>query len=167
MSQEIFKTEIQDFYGRRTTFAELGLKIKRKLANEAKDDIYDVLVTGANNIRNRMIRSMVNSPKTGKLYHRGKNSKGKEVYHRASSPGNPPRPDNSDLIRSIQMDARYDEVEVGSTITQPNYPWFLEKGTPKMKARPWCEPAFKAYEPDIKRNLMGALRAAAGRLGAK
>ena len=157
MSIEI---EINDFYGRRTSFRELGIKLKRVLVAEAKDDIYDVLVTGGQNIRNRIIRSMRDSPKTGKLYF----IKGKK--HRASAPGNYPRPMNSDLLRSIQMDERSDEVEVGSMITKPNYPMFLEKGTARMAARPWLERSFKAYEPDIKRNLMRALRDAAGRLGA-
>lgn len=163
MSIEI---ELNDFYGRRTSFRELGLRVKRALAKEAKDDIYDVLVTGGQNIRNRIIRSMRDSPKTGKLYFKY-NRGGKAVFYRASSPGNYPRPDSGDLLRSIQMDERVDEVEVGSTITKPNYPLFLEKGTARMAARPWLERSFKAYEPDIKRNLMKALRDAAGRLGAR
>ena len=157
MSIEI---EINDFYGRRTSFRELGIKLKRVLVTEAKDDIYDVLVTGGQNIRNRIIKSIRDSPKTGKLYF----IKGKK--HRASSPGNYPRPSSGDHLRSIQMDERVDEVEVGSTITKPNYPLLLEKGTARMAARPWLERSFKAYEPDIKRNLMRALRDAAGRLGA-
>ena len=162
MSIEI---EINDFYGRRTSFRELGIKLKRVLVTEAKDDIYDVLVTGGQNIRNRIIKSMRDSPKTGKLYFvRMQGSK--RIMHRASSPGNYPRPSSGDLIRSIQMDERIDEVEVGSMITKSNYPMFLEKGTARMAARPWLERSFKAYEPDIKRNLMRALRDAAGRLGA-
>lgn len=159
MSVEI---ELHDFYGRRTSFRELGIKLKRVLVTEAKDDIYDVLVTGGQNIRNRITRSMRDSPKTGKLYF----IKGKK--HQASSKGNYPRPMNSDLLRSIKMDERVvrGEVEVGSMITKKSYPMFLEKGTARMAARPWLERSFKAYEPDIKRNLMRALRDAAGRLGA-
>jgi len=74
---------------------------------EALDAVRFRLVQGANNIRNEMINSMRRTPKTGKRYKRGKR------WHIASSEGNAPAVDTGQLLRSIVMDVRADEVEVG------------------------------------------------------
>lgn len=159
------QAELTDYAGRVFTFSELSAKTKRLLGERAEGAAMAVLVAGANDIRNDIIRSMRDSPATGKLYFRywrsKKTKKGtvkKAVFHRASQPGMPPRPDTGGLLQSIIVDARFAEVEVGSIITNPAYPVFLEKGTDNMDARPWLWPAQAANAPRIKAAMTRALR---------
>lgn len=156
----LFRQELEDFAHRKITFEQVSKRMKRKLVEKSLDRCMDILNEGAINLRNDIILSMRNSPPTGKLYTRT-SKKGHVVRHRASSPGNPPRPDTGALIRSIGIDTHPDYIEVGSRITKPNYPLFLEQGTPKMEARPWLEPAFKKEEPKLKRRLVMVLQRAA------
>ena len=153
----------------RKKFGDLGKKIRKQILNMALDDIRDVISVGVVGIRNTAILSMKNSPATGRLYTGG----GRSKPHIASSPGNPPRPDFGDLISSIVTEDRIDEFEVGSRITDPPYPAILEFGTKDgteggpanefLEARPWLRPAFDKHGPDIKNNIIKAVkRAAAG-----
>jgi hypothetical protein len=134
------EARIVNFENLLSRFQQLPDKMIRALEDE--------LVIGANEIRNRIINSMDTTPKTGRTYRRGKK------FHIASSPGNPPAVDNSNLKGSILMDVRLPgEVEVGSTITEPPYPTYLEEGTSKMKKRPWLEPAVGAVTARIEENI--------------
>lgn len=153
------QAELRDFANRVITFRELGQKTLRVLGNRAETRVMKIMVEGANEIRNDIILGMRNTPKTGKIYGKGyKNPKGKPVMHRASSPGWPPAVDTGDLLRSIIVDARWAEVEVGSIITNPAYPKFLEEGTRNMDARPWLWPAKTRNIPRIKAAMTRALR---------
>lgn len=159
------QSELRDYAGREITFKELGDRAKNLLGRQAVDRVMDILVIGANEMRNDIMRSMRNTRvtsaaagKAGRLYSKGYNKKGKRVMHRASAPGYPPAVDNSDLIRSIIVDARWAEVEVGSIITNPAYPLWLENGTKEMAARPWLEPARRRNDPRIKMAVRRVLR---------
>jgi hypothetical protein len=165
--QTDIRMELMDYAGRKLEFRELSQKTKRLLSDQATGRCMEVLMEGANEIRNEIILSMRNTLRTsklaghgvGKLYSKGyKNKKGKLMMHRASVPGFPPAPDSGDLIRSIIVDARLTEVEVGSTITNPAYPRWLEDGTKRMKARPWLAPAAAKWEPRIKMAMRRVLR---------
>lgn len=154
--------QLVDYASREITFAELGQKAQRVLGAKAHDRALDILVIGANNIRNDVILGMRNSPPMGNLYFRyfksTKKGKKKAVFHRASQPGMPPRPDTGDLLRSIIVDARWAEIEVGSIITNPAYPKWLEEGTKNMDARPWLFPAQTTNVPRIKASMTRMLR---------
>ncbi len=155
------QAQLVDYANRVITFDELGKKALRILGSRAQSMAMDILVAGANDIRNDIIRGMRSSPATGNLYFRGyrKTKKGqKAVFHRASQPGFPPRPDTGDLLRSIIMNARWSEVEVGSIITNPAYPKWLEEGTKRMDARPWLFPAQTTNVPRIKAAMTRMLR---------
>lgn len=102
------------------------------------------LAIGAIDIRNTIIKSMRDTPKTGKHYRRGKGGK----VHITSSPGNPPAIDYGELVRSIMFDLRDMEVEIGSIGGAP-YSVFLEEGTDKMGARPWLAPAVEEHRQSI------------------
>lgn len=115
------------------------------------------LAIGANDIRNTIIKSMRDTPKTGRHYKRGKK------FHIASSPGNPPAIDFGELVRSIVFDVREMEVEVGSEGGAP-YSEFLERGTLKifdesitplerMAPRPWLAPAVEKHHQEIIDNV--------------
>ena len=156
--------DLVNYASQTITFEEVGARTMRFLGQHAQKRLMDALKIGAIEIRNEVVLSMRNSPATGKLYGTGMYRNGtartwrRQIMHRASSPGNPPRPNKGDLIRSIIMDARPTEIEVGSNIKQPAYPKFLEYGTKKMEARPWLDPAVKKIEPQVKANIQQILR---------
>lgn len=109
------------------------------------DAIHFRLVQGANRIRNNMINRMRRTPKTGKRYKRGKR------WHIASSEGNAPAVDTGQLLRSIVMDVRIDEVEVGVRGGAP-YAIFLED--PEILNRPFLTPAIEEEVPEIERKIL-------------
>lgn len=148
-------TELRDFAGRKIMFNDLSKRAQRILGRKNLDKVRDALEDGALSIRNTIITGMRDSPPTGKLYRRGKK------VHRASSPGNFPRVDSGGLVGSIGVDVRHSEVEVGSRITDPAYPIMLEKGTDKMKPRPWLERSFKSRQFKIHNSVMQILRKSA------
>ena len=89
---------------------------------------------------------MRETPKTGRAYKRGKE------IHIASSPGNPPAIDSSELVSRIIASASRDEIEVGAKAGAPHGKW-LEKGTLKMEKRPFLEPALDKHLPEIKHSV--------------
>jgi len=113
-----------------------------KTAVETPDTITRELALGATDIRNTIVMSMRNTPKTGRWYKRGKKK------HRASSPGNPPAIDRGKLVRSIMFNVRDMEVEIGAIGGAP-YAESLEFGTKKMEPRPFLDPAVKKHAPEI------------------
>jgi hypothetical protein len=80
---------------------------------------------------NDLKRSMKNSPKTGRVYRRGRKT------HRASAPGEPPAVDTGDLVKSIRWQRRnhgdLHVVEIGSTKKKSLY---LEMGAAKLSRPP-------------------------------
>ena len=139
----------------KTTLRNLNIskRMQKRLSKKGEDDLLDVLIDGGNDIRNTAIAGMQSSPPTGKLYTGG----GRSAPHRASSPGEFPRVDTGDLLRSIIVEDRINEIEVGSIITDPPYPQWLEDGTDIMEPRPWLAPAITAHEDDIRARAGGAL----------
>jgi len=156
--------ELVDYASREITFDQVSARTLRFLGSISQKRLMRELKIGALEMRNEIVLSMRNSPPTGNLYGTGKYRNGtartwrKQIMHRASAPGNPPRPNTGDLIRSIIMDARPTEIEVGSNILQPAYPKFLEHGTKRMEKRPWLDPAVKKIEPKVKFNIQRILR---------
>lgn len=66
----------------------------------------------------------------------------------ASVAGAPPRRQTGTYSRSVHVEVAVVErsravVTVGTNITDPPYPWFLEFGTSKMAAHPIARPAFE------------------------
>jgi len=141
-------------------FNELSPTI-RKLAKgigefnqDFKNDAEDVLIDGVVKIKNKIIKSMQNTKRRHFAYtvKRG----GKE--HWPSAPNNPPAIDSGDLLKSIQIDVRNMEVEIGSDITKPPYPLYLEFGTKRMTKRPWLNPAVDRGLPDITKNIINRIK---------
>lgn len=99
---------------------------------ELSDAVIKELRRGAVRIQGDVVRSIQNSPPTGKTYQR------RSVSHTASSPGNPPRTDTGRLVSSAHVQPRQDGAEV---VIASNYATFLEYGTRKMAPRPFLEPA--------------------------
>jgi HK97 gp10 family phage protein len=55
------------------------------------------------------------------------------------------------------MDSRRDEIEVGSGISDPPYPEFLEEGTRAMKARPFMKPVVDDLKKELPDKVMSAI----------
>lgn len=71
-------------------------------------------------------------------------SYGKKKHH-PSFAGNPPAPDTGSLMRSVTHSVENENGQavgyVGSILSNPDYPRYLEYGTSKMQPRPWLKTA--------------------------
>lgn len=122
-------------------------RIGRELAKQADkipSTIGRELFIGGNKIRNTIIQSMRSTKRAPWYYTSGKT----RVKHHPSLPYNPPAVDTGELIRSILFDVDHMSMEVGSYGGAPYGKW-LETGTPRMKPRPWLEPAVSEHADDI------------------
>lgn len=114
------------------------------IPKSAIDGLYDVTLQ----LRNEMITSMRNTPRMLKSYKRGR-----KVHH-PSAPGFPPAIDRGDLGNSLVPEKTKDGANIGSIITNPPYPEFLELSTSKMDERPWAEPALDKLSGNIENIVM-------------
>lgn len=86
--------------------------------------------------------SMLNSPASGRVYTRG------GVKHKASSPGNPPRPDTATLLNSM----RWEEVSqlTMDIIAATAYAYWLEFGNDRgLAPRPFMGPMAQKLEQEV------------------
>jgi len=129
-----------------------------RLDAQATKDVQDVINSTAQNIRNTAIRSIKNSPATGRVY---KN-------RTASSEGNPPRTDTGRLSSSIAVKmpekGRVLEVEIGAYV---DYAAHLEYGTRNMGARPFMFPALEQNMKGFLSKMKQALQRGLARAKAK
>lgn len=140
----MIKTE--NFHALQKDLNEIGKKLLDQASKKIQDNVENELIIGANNIRNKIILSMKNTPKTGRQYKRTKSGK----YHTASSPYNPPAIDRGRLIASIIYTSGRWWVEIGGMV---KYYKFLEFGTKKMEPRPSLKPAVEAEWPGITKGI--------------
>lgn len=129
-----------------------------RLDAQATKDVQDVINSTAQNIRNTAIRSIKNSPATGRVY---KN-------RTASAEGNPPRTDTGRLASSIAVKMPEQgnalEAEIGAYV---NYAAHLEYGTRNMGARPFMFPALEQNMKGYVTKMKQALQKAFARAKAK
>jgi HK97 gp10 family phage protein len=81
-------------------------------------------------VRTKIMENMQDTQRASWSYQRGKK------WHFPSAPGNPPAIDGGRLVGSFEIFASKDAVEVGTNVV---YAKFLEKGTGKMKPRPFLK----------------------------
>lgn len=113
------------------------LKINlNKIITKSENHLQGVIQYGVNQVRNEILTSMQQTPKTGKSYARGKKT------HIASEEGNPPAVDTGRLRNSIQMVFKNGGF-TGEVSANTNYAVHLEFGTTKMGARPFMQPALE------------------------
>lgn len=111
-------------------------------------------------VRNEMIRLILTTNKTGKIYRR------RSVEHQASAPGEPPASDIGDLVRSISPPTPYpDRLMVRISVTAA-HARKLEYGTRYMAARPFARPAAANVAPKAKSRILASLQAARFGMGA-
>ncbi len=84
--------------------------------------------------------------------------------HTASAPGEPPKSDSGSLARNIKPSAtKVDGVVVsGEVIVSVVYGGMLERGTSKMKPRPYAKPSFELERPAIQKDAKRAMKKAIG-----
>ena len=111
-------------------------------------------------------KDMVGGSGAGRSYKR----KG-GAYHKASLPGRPPARDSGILLVSVSYTVKKqglkisayvgsdkDKMRKGGSTVDPEYGFYLEKGTKTMAARPWLRPALIKSRPRILKILKKALK---------
>ena len=114
------------------------------LASKAK------LMEAGFHMRNELVKKVQPPPPRTGIHYKGQRQ-------RSSAPGEPPAKQEGDLQRSIlppryKTGAQGGEVHVGS-ISKVGV--FLERGTSKMKARPWFKTTWEQEKSEVKRILGG------------
>lgn len=106
-------------------------------------------------VRNEAIRSILQDPKTGRLYTRG------GVVHQASAAYEAPASDTGRLVSSITADHDYANI-VSKVTARTEYAAYLEFGTQHMEPRPFMRPAVASqlvnFGPTIQAELDFLLR---------
>lgn len=115
------------------------------------------LTKGAIMIVNKA-KELMREPKTGKDY-RGKGKKGKKrakaFKTRSSAPGEAPAVQTGRLRASLAWETPRKLTRlIGSNLKKA---FFLEKGTARMKPRPFLRPAYRRSRARIARLLKGAI----------
>ncbi|WP_020476265.1 HK97-gp10 family putative phage morphogenesis protein [Zavarzinella formosa] len=128
-------------------------RIREAVAAELAAAMY----ASAKKIEAEAKRSIAQGGKTGRLYKRGKN-----VFHRASAPGEAPATDTGLLINSIRGDldrgGLANGVLQGNVTVGVDYGKMLEFGTQKIAPRPFLFPAFEKSKAWIVDRLNAAVR---------
>lgn len=75
--------------------------------------------------------------KTGRMYRRPS-----RAFYQASGPGEPPAIRSGELLRSIGQ-PQFPTLNVGRLVIGAPHARFLERGTPRMAARPFIRPAVR------------------------
>jgi HK97 gp10 family phage protein len=115
----------------------------KSLEKDLEAPFRDVILGGAQLIRSEAVKSIMQGPKTGRIYEKYNPRR----THRASAPGQAPASDTGNLVSQIQVKSTNpDEVTVESGA---NYSKFLEFGTSKILPRPFLFPATERSRPKI------------------
>jgi len=135
------------------TFANKELQKLAQKSPVLKKELNAAISDSAFLIENKAKHRIQRGPKTGRLYKRGKK------YHRASAPGESPATDKGFLVRSIHTNrnSKALSAEIGSNL---KYAPYSERGTIKMKPRPWLEPSLRESVPQIEKLISKAIERA-------
>lgn len=125
------------------------------------------IVAITDEIAQRMLRAVIfmqnevkltlTGTRHGRRYRIGKSARGKKIkrvrYHIASAPGEPPAVLYGRLRNSIKFELRTKGLRsiegiVGSKLDKAVW---LEKGTKRIKPRPFLEPTFKKNQNELKK----------------
>lgn len=100
------------------------------------------VVAGANLVRNEVIRLIMETEKTGRLYRR------RGVVHQASAPGEAPAVDTANHIRNITIEVDVQKLSA-SVVSSAAYAAALEFGTPNMVERPHMRRALSSMRDQV------------------
>lgn len=141
------------------TAADLGVQFKA-LDEEYTQRTLRALDAAGLIVQNAARRSIVDGPKSGRLYKRG------SVVHRASAPGQPPANDTGRLLGTIVY--RVLGLQLAVEITAGTiYAKFLEFGTRKMEPRPFMNPALTNNLDKVRAVMRAVLSTPVRRINAR
>ena len=134
------------------------IKDMKKLSAETRGKVEEVFTAHVSALHADIVDNMTNTQTNPDVAYFKSN---KRIPHHPSLPYNAPAVDTGALRRSIsekvESDAYSVSAEIGSTLSNPPYPVYLEYGTTRMSPRPWLGPAVKARESELNENLRGVL----------
>jgi hypothetical protein len=133
----------------KVTIGDKATPALRKLRKAIPPSLKKTIESIAKDVRNTAMASML-QPKHGIVYR-----KGTLTEHRASAPGEAPASDTGDLLNSITVASRRNYTDVGS---EKLHGLFMEKGTKRVKKRPYLAPALKKHAPKLERVLLAELK---------
>lgn len=126
-------------------------KTKKQLKSNIGQAVADVCLKVQNECQMGMTNTNVNNAV----------SYGKRKHH-PSLPNEYPAVDYGDLRRSITIEVEENDDtakgRVGSVITNPPYPTYLEYGTSKMRPRPWLRPSVEKNEEFTRKRFEKAMK---------
>ena len=118
--------------------------------------VFRGVIKGTEALKTRMVERIMQPPKTGLLYPRGKGR-----MHQASAPGQSPANDYGNLVKSITTNYNEPKLE-GNVNIGAEYGHRLEYGfvgvdsigrTYDMPARPFARPALEETTPVIRQSI--------------
>jgi hypothetical protein len=100
------------------------------------------LIIAANDVRNEILRRILQTAKTGKVYIR------RGIEHQASAPGEAPASDTGTLARNItvMVDPQALTAKINSGAA---HSWYLEFGTLTIEPRPHLRVSLAAQKDNI------------------
>jgi hypothetical protein len=127
--------------------------------------LVEVAMTKATIFTQGVTKEMIGGVGKGRLYRRGKGGK---KSHRASAPGDPPARDTGILANSVTFEVKregsmiigrvgpdIDKIKSQKPRTDPDYGFWLDKGTKKIARRPWLLPSRIKAESTIQKIFKG------------
>lgn len=131
---------------------ELSYTIFSQLADKLAKEIDEVCETTAWRVVTAAKISIMNPPKSGRVYQRGKRA------HQASAPGEAPATDVGNLVNSVML---YKTATADWLINwNAEYAAALEYGTPRILPRPFLRPAVEGQRWRFYAAIAAALRPA-------
>lgn len=100
------------------------------------------ITAAANLVRNEVLRLILETPKTGKIYVR------RGIEHQASAPGEAPASDTGTLVRGITVEIDTERIAARVNSGAAHGP-HLEFGTDKMEPRPHMRQALENKRVEI------------------
>lgn len=107
---------------------------------------------GANIVRNEVLRLILQTPKSGRIYRR------RGVEHQASAPGEAPASDQGTLVRGITVIVEPERVAAKVNSGAAHAP-HLEFGTEKMEPRPHMRVALENVRAQLEEAVAREIRA--------
>ena len=152
------------------TFDDHGLAVALfNAASELNQAVFTEVVAGAADIQNSAVESIQKGTKTGRVYTHvffmkngklrmggARSGRNLSPAHRASSPGEAPATDTGALAAGIVL--RYDREGMRAVVANTaRHGLYLERGTGRIKPRPFLLPAADQHRDGIAARIRAAV----------
>ena len=144
------------------------LKTLNAIDGQTRLELEDALDKAAFAVKTTAVKKIQRSPASGRTYtkYSGKTGSGKSSKrkHRASAPGEPPKTDIGNLVKSIETTRIGLDAYV---FTEIDYGKFLELGTIQIRPRPWLAPSYRENLDKIPKGIGKAVMTGAKKAAKK